>query len=73
MARFLTHESIANGYFNAEFCGASGSVSSWGDILTNTDEVLQLMILRMEADYLASHPKSRRAWSSRDLDGCFLE
>ena len=69
MSRFVTHESIANGFLNLEFCGASGSVSSWGDVLTNSCEVLDLMIRRMEADYLGSHPKSRRAWSSRDLDG----
>ena len=69
MAKFVTHESIAAGYFNSDYVGSATAVSAtWADILVNNEAVLELLVERLERDYLAMPPKSRRPWNPRDLD-----
>ena len=56
MARFLTHECVAAGVFNADFeCTAStATMSPWNDTLKNNLPVLQLLLARMESDYVVA-------------------
>ena len=48
MAKFVTHESIAAGYFNSDYVGSATAVSAmWADILINNEAVLELLVERL--------------------------
>ena len=74
MARFLTHECVAAGVFNADFeCTASTTtMSPWNDTLKNNLPVLQLLLARMESDYVALPPKLKKPWNGRDTAAVHL-
>ena len=71
MPRFLTHESIANGLLSEKHCTATGTLGNWKQELTNTEALLELLVNRMERDWLATPPKQRRPWHVKDLDTLF--
>ena len=68
--KFLLHDGIAHGVFNASYNGASnsGAVSAWENLLQNTPEVLQLLLQRMQQDWESMSPKMRRPWGLKDLE-----
>lgn len=68
MHRFITHESIAEGYFNTGFCGAAGNCSGWSDQLVNTEETVMWMCKRLKSDYANMNVKMRRAFGSKDVE-----
>lgn len=67
MARFLTHESIANQLFSLGFCVATPQQVAWTEQLTNCEKTLLLMCERMESDYTKLTAKMRRPWSTKDV------
>ena len=68
MQKFITHECVATGIFNANFecTSSSAHMSLWNDRLKNSEVVLKLMLARMEQDHLALPPKMKKPWSGRD-------
>lgn len=68
MGRFLTHESIQEGAFNRDRCGASNAMSAWQDALMNTTPVLELLCDRLKGDWLSTPHKFRRAWSFQQIE-----
>lgn len=62
MPKFITHEPLANNLFNVNHCTGTGPLQPWATALTNNDEILTLMVQRMEADYLALGVKMRKPW-----------
>ena len=70
-AKFVNHDGIAEGLLNADYCSATGFLLPWRQHLTNTPAVLDDMIRRMEVDWVATQPKSRKPWNVKDLESCF--
>jgi len=64
----MTHDSIADGYFNTSFTGGTAALTPWKTLLTNSSASLVLMLVRMEKDYIAMAPKMRRAWGSKEIE-----
>lgn len=71
MPRFITHEAIANGLLSDKYCSATGTLGNWKMELTNSEALLQLLVNRMETDWLATPPKQRRPWHVKELDTLF--
>ena len=63
MGKFLTHEAVAEGVFNRDFCSASSSLVAWQEQLVNSEEVLQLLCDRLANDWLQTPTKFRKPWS----------
>ncbi|CAK9067235.1 unnamed protein product, partial [Durusdinium trenchii] len=66
MVKFLPHESVANGSFNLGHNTVLPQIKVWEDHLGNTEEVLTLLVSRLESDYAALNPKMRRPYQSKD-------
>ena len=67
MGKILPHESVANGSFNLGYNSVLPQIKVWEDELGNTEEVLGLLVERLEKDYLSLNVKMRRAYSSKDV------
>ncbi|CAK9032889.1 unnamed protein product [Durusdinium trenchii] len=70
-ARFITHESLAMNLLNVGFNSASGPFSAWKPHLVNTERLLEVVISRMESDWVNLAPKMRKAWTGKDLEARF--
>lgn len=68
MGKFLPHDSIANGSFNVSYNIVLPEFKVWEDLLTNSEEVLTLLVARLETDYLALNQKMRKAYASKDVE-----
>ena len=68
MQRFVAHDGIANGIFNRTFTSATGSLVGWDKYLTNSDELLQLLCVRLENDWVSQAPKMRKPWTLKDIE-----
>lgn len=66
--KFVTHEALADNILNLGHSTASGYLLPWKAVLTNTDRVLDLVLVRMETDFVNTTPKMRKAWGSKDLE-----
>ncbi|CAL1165232.1 unnamed protein product [Cladocopium goreaui] len=66
--KFLTHEALADNLMNLGHSTATGFLLPWRTALTNTNGLLELMLLRMERDFTSTSPKFRKAWNSKELD-----
>jgi hypothetical protein len=62
MAKFITHEPIASQWLNINFSTGTGALQPWHRQLSNTEQLVCLLVDRMEKDYLALSPKMRRPW-----------
>ena len=71
MAKFLTHESIAEGMFNREHCTASTSLTAWQEYLVNSSQLLELLCARLRHDWLSTPLKFRKAWNCQQIVSCF--
>jgi len=67
MAKFLTHDSIAEGLFNRDRCSAGSLLTSWQEHLVNTPELLTLLCQRLRDDYMATPAKFRKAWNAQQI------
>ena len=67
MGQFLPHESVAAGSFNVGYNTVQPQFKVWEDELTNTEEILRLLVERLEKDHLSLNPKMRRAYTSKDV------
>ena len=65
--KFITHEALAGGVFNKGYSSATAAQSAWAQHLTNDDALLEILLKRMEQDYLALNSKLRKAWSHKDV------
>ena len=69
MAKFVTHDALASGLFNRNFCcGDSLNGGAWRETLGNSPAVLSLLLERMNSDILSMHVKMRKAWKTPDLE-----
>lgn len=68
MPRFVTHEALASGLLNKGHCSASGCLLPWKASLTNNENLLLLVMTRMEKDFTSLAVKSRKPWSQKDLE-----
>ena len=66
--KFMTHEALANGIFNKEFNSAGPNMEAWKPYMTNSREILDLVVNRLEADYCATHTKMRRPFNAFQID-----
>ncbi|CAL1139076.1 unnamed protein product [Cladocopium goreaui] len=68
MAKFLTHESIAAGAWNQNYCSATDTMQAWQETLTNTEQILDMTVDRMSRDWLSLAPKMRKAFTLKDVE-----
>ena len=66
--RFLNHDALAEGLLNHGHNTATGFLQPWKQFLCNTHPFLQLLVVRMQKDFMATAPKMRKPWNSKDLD-----
>ena len=68
MTRFLTHEVLAANLFNDQHHTAQGGLAPWKSALTNNEQLLIQLLVRMEKDWVATAAKSRKPWNLKDID-----
>ena len=68
MPRFINHDGLAEGLLNDAYCSGTGPHASWKLQLTNTVDILFLMLTRLESDWESLTPKARRPWNLKELD-----
>ena len=68
MQKFLFHDGIAAGIFNKDYHGAQASSQPWKRFLQNTDELLSLLLCRMEKDWVSLAPKMRKPYGQKELE-----
>lgn len=69
MGKFLTHEAVAEGVFNDDFCSATSSMVAWQADLLNSDQVLHLLCDRLSNDFLCTPLKFRKPWNFQQVEG----
>ena len=70
--KFINHDALAEGLLNQSHCTAVGFLLPWKHQLTNSNSLLDLVISRMELDWLALAPRTRKAWNLKDLESRFV-
>ncbi|CAL1129527.1 unnamed protein product [Cladocopium goreaui] len=65
--KFVNHDGLAEGLLNHGYCSASGFLLPWRSYLSNSQGLLNLLIARMEIDWVAMSPKQRKPWNVKDL------
>ena len=68
MPKYITHEALGADLFNGKHHTASGALQPWQRYLSNSTELLLLLVARMERDWSSSAPKMRKAWTAKDVD-----
>ena len=68
MPRFVTHEPLAQGLFNDKQHTAQGTLQPWLKHLTNNEQLLMLLVGRMDQDWVSLAPKMRKPWNGKDVD-----
>ena len=68
MPKFITHESLAFGMFNADFNSGRGQWSPWEGYLISSLELLTLLVKRMGQDFEQTSVKMRKAYSAKDVE-----
>ena len=61
--RFISHDSIASNMFNDDYCSANGTLEPWQQQLTNSADLIAILVDRMQADYLGTHVKLRKPFN----------
>jgi len=73
MPRFINHDGISDGWLNLGHCSGSGVLLPWKLQLTNTGDILDLMLLRIEKDWVTLTPKMRKPWNSVSLESWWFD
>lgn len=68
MQKFLTHEAIAEGVFNKDFCSAGPTMVAWQSQLLNNNDILMLLCERLELDYCHTPVKFRKPWNYQQCE-----
>ena len=68
MVKFITHEPLERGLFNYEYCSGQGVLAPWNSELTNTCEILELVVMRLESDFQRLNPRMRKPYSAKDVE-----
>ena len=66
--KFVLHDGIAAGLFNAKYNGAGSQFGAWDKWLTNTQELVNLLLGRMKKDYESCAPRMRKPFGQSQLD-----
>ena len=66
--KFCNHDGLAEGVLNMGYCSAAGFLLPWKAHLTNSTALLNLVLTRMELDWMALAPRMRKPWNVKDLD-----
>lgn len=66
MNRFMHHDGLAAGLFNAGASNCAG-FTAWENLLCNTDAILDLACSRLESDFLGQNAKMRKPYAMKDL------
>ena len=61
--RFMSHEALAAGVFNSDYCSAIATMDAWKTQLTNGDAVLSLLLTRLESDFSGTLAKMRKPFN----------
>lgn len=65
--KFLLHDGVAAGVFNASYNGCAPGLQPWDAILVNSGDVLDLMLARMKKDFESMSVKMRKPWGLKEL------
>jgi len=66
--KFILHDGIAAGIFNMTYNGAGTTYGPWERNLMNSQELLDLLLQRMQRDFESTSAKMRKAWGQSQLD-----
>eukprot|EP00438_Fugacium_kawagutii_P031725 Skav231801 [mRNA] locus=scaffold668:112117:117725:- [translate_table: standard] len=68
MPKFINHDGLAEGLLNHGYCSAQGFLLPWKQHLTNGHSLLNILLVRMEKDWVGTAPKMRKPWGLKDLE-----
>ena len=68
MPKWITHEALAADLFNCKHHTATGVLQPWQKHLSNNNQLLSLLVSRMDLDWSSLAPKMRKAWTAKDVD-----
>ena len=68
MPSFITHEPLAQNLFNEKHNTAQGVLQPWSKQLTNSQNLLDYVVQRMEHDFTSLAVKMRKPWSGKDVE-----
>ena len=69
--KFVLHDGISAGLFNSKYNGAGTVFSAWERYLGNTQELVNLMLRRMQKDFDSLAPRMRKPFGQAQLDPLF--
>ena len=70
MPKFINHDALSADLFNTGHSTGTGLLASWKDTLTNTTPLLEILVRRMEKDWMALPVKGRKPWNAKECDSC---
>jgi hypothetical protein len=70
--KFLLHDGLAAGIMNVTYNSATGALEPWDRVLGNSQDIVDLMLLRMRRDFEALNPKMRKPWNQTQLESSLL-
>ena len=72
MAKFVTHDALASGLFNRNFCcGDSLNGGAWRETLGNSPAVLSLLLERMNSDIFIDACENAKSLEDAGLGDSF--
>lgn len=66
--KYVLHDGLAFGIFNADYNGATAQMQPWDRHLQNSEPDLELLLKRMRKDWESTSPKMRKPWNQAQLD-----
>lgn len=73
MTRFIYHEPLAVGHFNAGHTTGTGPFSAWQKSLCNNESLLDMLVRRLDADWTSLSQRMRKPWGAREVDAWLQE
>ena len=68
MPKLINQDGLAEGLLNLGHHTATGYLLPWKQHLTNSDGILDLMMVRIESDWVSLAPKMRKPWNATTLE-----
>lgn len=69
----MTNDTVAQGCFNRDSCSAQPVMSAWQAQLLNTEAILLLLCDRLEADFIHTPVKGRKAFNHSQVEAQLID
>lgn len=66
--KFISHEGLYMGLLNRTYNGGTNSLAQWESVMLNTYPVTELLVQRLESDFVNLVPKLRKPYSGEKIE-----